>query len=104
MDIDVMHLPVGEYKKLIAEGQKIAAGAGSYSGDPKLITVAVHPTGLWMFVPGVGVEPDAAEDEGRRERLPGVQTVIERAREKGCRWINFDKDAEADPELPYYDD
>lgn len=103
LDIAKKHLPAEEYEQLIAEGQKIASSAGSYGGDIRLVTVAIHPSGIWMHVPGVAVPPDDFADDERRQRLPGVQAIIERAREKGCRWVCLDKDAEVDPELPYYD-
>lgn len=103
LDIDRRHLPAEEYELLIAEGQKIASSAGNYGGDRQMVTVAIHPTGLWMHVPGVALEPDLDADDERRQRMPGVQAVIERAREKGCRWVNLDSDAEVDPELPYYE-
>lgn len=32
-----------------------------------------------------------------------LMIAAKRAREKGCRWVNLDGDAEPDPELSYYE-
>lgn len=59
-----------------------------------------HEYGAWVAVPEGS---DDCEDGERRKEAPSLQACIERAREYGCRWINFDRDGDREPRLPYFE-
>lgn len=59
--------------------------------------VVVHEFGAWVVV------PEEDDDEKRRTAAPSLQACIEFARETGSRWINFDRDGDREPQLPFYD-
>jgi len=63
-----------------------------------------HDFGWWVYV--------WSEDEGEGEEIvrdraanfPALCAVVAHARSLGCRWINFDSDAEAVEGLPLFNE
>lgn len=65
------------------------------------LRVIEHDYGWWVHVPGDDDITDrlAAVSETMSEAFVGV---LKHANKHGCNWINFDADADEEPELPSF--
>jgi len=92
LDITTAHLTAAE----------MAAVSGNFAELDELTPrVIVHDYGAWVNVPDLDTAPDG--DDAVAERYPNVGACLKRARELGCSWINFDRDARHDDVLPIYE-
>lgn len=73
----------------------------AYDLRTPLPRVIAHAYGAWMNVPDLEAGDEDADE--RRAEYPNVQAAIERARSYDCTWINFDRDADCDADLPTYE-
>ncbi len=85
----------------ITELEMLRLSAGGVS-DLSVPRVIPHEYGAWVHVRCSEVEDD---DVCREDALLGVNVavVLRRARELGCSWVNFDRDAEPLDGLPTFD-
>lgn len=65
--------------------------------------VIVHEYGAWVNVPSDSLTMDETDEAAFTESYPNLRACLERARELGCLWVNFDQDAEQDPALATYE-
>ncbi len=65
------------------------------------VRVILHDYGWWIHVPEAGSEAEEADTEMKAAGMSDAfRAVIDSARYRGCRWVNFDQDADEDDDLP----
>ena len=93
LDLSTSHLTMEECDEL-----------GDLDHSPRVVS---HDYCAWVNVPDVESAPEWAPGgesaEVLRSSRPNLAACIDRARALGCTWINFDQDADTDPELPTFD-
>lgn len=67
--------------------------AGGVIGDP-------HEYGAWVYVPA-GDDEDAPANDA--SKYPNIAAIVSLARDLGCRWVNFDQDADFLDGFPSFD-
>jgi hypothetical protein len=95
LDLSTGHLTRNEGVELSS-----AYPYGDLDHSPRVI---VHDYGAWVNVPDLDGSWDAEDQEALRSSRPNLADVIDHARELGCTWINFDRDAEPEEGLPVHD-
>jgi hypothetical protein len=102
LDLSTSHLTEEEANE-VCGGHCAPFAFGDLEHSPRVVD---HEYGAWVNVPtllGQGGSWSEEDTEALESSRPNLAACIACARELDCTWINFDQDAERDPELPTFD-
>jgi hypothetical protein len=103
LDLSIEHLTEREADELCGSGPTGVYVMGDLDHSPRVIA---HESGAWVQLPARECEGGDWGDLDAETLLstrPNLALCFERAWELDCNWINFDQDAERDPDLPTFD-
>jgi hypothetical protein len=103
LDLSTAHLTQPEADELCGLGPTGQYVMDDLEHSPRVVA---HEYGAWVNVPtllGQGGSWSEEDTEALESSRPNLAACITRARALDCTWINFDQDAERDPELPTFD-
>jgi hypothetical protein len=102
LDLSIRHLTEGEANE-ICGGHCAPFPFTGLARSPRVIA---HESGAWVQLPARECEGGDWGDLDAETLLstrPNLALCFESAWELDCNWINFDQDAERDPDLPTFD-
>lgn len=100
LDFSTAHLTEREADELCGSGPTGVYVMGDLDHSPRVVT---HEYGAWVHVPALDGAWGEEDQDALEKSRPNLAACLDRARELDCNWINFDQDAERDPDLPTFD-